>query len=144
MKRAIDDYTTQISACPRDAKAYTKRADAYYCEGNVEKAIADYADAIRLDPSDPYPYSRSAWIWCTHPNGKIRDGQSALKSAKMACELTNLSQPDFISTLAAAYAEIGEYDAAINWLQIAIDMLHKGSDAKNMSVLFNYTGGENL
>ena len=43
----------------------------------------------------------------------LRDGKRAVELASIACELTNRSLPTHISTLAAAYAEVGDWDNAV-------------------------------
>src|SRR5262249_59143219 len=48
---------------PRDAKAYLIRGRAYHCRnkpGDLEKAIADFSESIRIDPKQAEAfYSRS-------------------------------------------------------------------------------------
>jgi tetratricopeptide (TPR) repeat protein len=43
----------------------------------------------------------------------VRDGAAAVTNAQKACELTEWKQSSSIRTLAAAYAETGDFDQAI-------------------------------
>jgi tetratricopeptide (TPR) repeat protein len=86
------------------------------------KAIADYSDAVRIDPKDDSGYNDRAWTWATCPDDKFRDGAKAVESATKACELSEWKNANDIGTLAAAYAEIGKFDDAIKWGQKAIDL----------------------
>ena len=52
----------------------------------------------------------------------MRDGKKAVESATQACEMTNWNDPDMLGTLAAAYAETGDFDDAIKWQQKAVDL----------------------
>jgi tetratricopeptide (TPR) repeat protein len=49
-ERAIDCFTAAIKLEPSQARFYVERALAYHLKGDEDKAVADYSEAIRLDP----------------------------------------------------------------------------------------------
>jgi len=53
-----------------------------------------------------------AWQLATSAAPAARDGQRAVQLATRACELTRHESPMFIGTLAAAYAEAGQFTEA--------------------------------
>jgi hypothetical protein len=57
----------------------------------------------------------------TDPRPELRNGTNSVKLAALACELTRGTQPAFLGTLAAAYAEAGRYDDAATMAQKAHD-----------------------
>jgi hypothetical protein len=59
----------------------------------------------------------------------VRDGARAVELAAKACEITKYEQPHILSTLAAAYAETGDFDKAREWSQKAVDLNKEGQDA---------------
>lgn len=67
--------------------------------------------------------SRS-WLRATCPDAAIRNGQLAVSDGKKACELTRGKNYSFTDTLAAAYAEAGDFDSAVRYEEQAI-ALHK-------------------
>ena len=76
-----------------------------------------------------------AWQLATHPLEAERDGEKAVAWAKEACELSDWSQPACLDTLAAAYAERGDFEQALKWAQEAVVALPDDVDAKILDAL---------
>lgn len=49
--RVIADCTRSIQQNPNDATAYKNRGNAYMNKGDIQRAIADYNEAIRINPN---------------------------------------------------------------------------------------------
>lgn len=52
----------------------------------------------------------------------MRDGKRTLELGLEACELTEYKKPHILSTLAAAYGEVGEFDKAVEWATKAVEL----------------------
>ncbi len=104
-----------------------------------DKAIADFSEAIRFKPEDPIAYNNRAWLWATCPDARYRDGKRSVDSATKACEITEWKEALLLDTLAAAYAEAGDFDAAVKW-QLRANALdaNAGDKAKGLGRLKLY------
>jgi tetratricopeptide (TPR) repeat protein len=103
--------------------AYNNRGFAWSSKRDYDRAIADYTDAIRLDPNNSYPYNNQAWLWATASDVKFRDGKKAVESATKACELSEWKERNDLDTLAASYAEAGDFDQAMKWQEAGIKLI---------------------
>jgi hypothetical protein len=64
--------------------------------------------------------SDRAWFQATCPNASFRNGRQAVKDAKAACSIMAWKDENMIDTLAAAYAETGDFDSAAQYAAQAL------------------------
>jgi tetratricopeptide (TPR) repeat protein len=82
-------------------------------EGKIEAAIQTYRQALAVDSNNPVVLNNLAWILTAANKPELRDGQEAVRLATKAVELTDHTEPIMIGTLAAAYAETGQFTNAV-------------------------------
>jgi tetratricopeptide (TPR) repeat protein len=122
-ERAISDYSDAIRLDPNNTALYAMRATAHSRVKHYADALADYEHGLRIAPNDVVALGGQAWLWATCADAKYRDGKKAVDSATRACELTDWKNPDLLDSLAASYAESGDFESAAKWEAKAIELL---------------------
>ena len=75
--------------------------------------MIDLDRAIELESTYVDAYNNKAWMLATAPDAAAREGAEAVKAATKAFELTGEKSPVIMDTLAAACAEAGDFDRAV-------------------------------
>ena len=111
---AIADWEKTLQIQPNDADAHTGLGNALLQKSSLRDAIAHYEKALALAPQDPHSRNNMAWALATSSDASIRDGTRAVSLAQEAVELSGGKEPNFLRTLAAAYAENKRFAEAIS------------------------------
>ena len=90
--------------------------------GRIQEAVREYRHTLRLSPERPEAANNLAWILATYKNEKFRNPAEAVGLAELACKNTDYKNPDFLNTLAAAYAAVGRNDEAQKTAQKALNL----------------------
>jgi tetratricopeptide (TPR) repeat protein len=129
--KAIADYTKAIEINPKGSLAYYHRGIVWKKKGDYDKAIADYDRVVEIDPKDAWAYNRLAWLMATCPDDRYRDGKRAVGLAEKAVQLKETASR--LDTLAAAYAEAGRFQDAIQTQERSIKLAEKEGKTKHLA-----------
>jgi tetratricopeptide (TPR) repeat protein len=123
-------YELAIQDCDEALRQNRTFIDAALLRANINVGRGKYAEAskefnslIAMRPATvtlARALSERAWFQATCPDASFRNGQHAVKDAKAACSMVAWKDEDMIDTLAAAYAESGDFDSAVRYAQQAL------------------------
>ncbi|MGC4004830.1 MAG: tetratricopeptide repeat protein [Pirellulales bacterium] len=137
-RKAVEFFTTALELDPENFVALRMRGDSALAYGDHARAVADFAAAYKLKPKDSSLLNNYAWVLATSPDDKVRDGKLAVELATAACEETEYKAPHILSTLAASYAESGDWDNAKKWIGKALEI---GPSAEHLEQLKKESAG---
>ncbi|NIM70661.1 MAG: hypothetical protein GTO48_09480, partial [Xanthomonadales bacterium] len=92
-------------------------------------ALAYLELAHAANPGDVAVANNLAWLLATCPEPRYRNGPRALRLARQACEATAHKSPPLLDSLAAAYAETGQFDQAVATTRQALEIVRSNPKA---------------
>ena len=123
-------YELAIQDCNEALRQYRGFIDASSMRAVLNAQLGKYAEALKelnylvsIHPSRATlarVLKQRAWLQAACPDATFRNGQQAVKDAKAACSILVWKDENTIDTLAAAYAEIGDFASAVQYAQQAL------------------------
>jgi tetratricopeptide (TPR) repeat protein len=119
---AMAQFRIAVRMDPVYADAYYNLGVVEYSKGDAGEAAANISKAVDLDPGSPVMEAKLAWILAAAPQPAVRDGERALQLATRICQAGGAGDPLILRTMAAAYAQTGQYPLAVETAQKALQM----------------------
>ena len=121
-RRAMFDFDRAVKLRPNSPFSLYHRAVCYKQMAAFGTAIDDLIEAIRLRPRYAEAYNLLGWIRGTCYDRQFRNGDRAVTAAEFACKITERNDYRYLETLAAAYAEAGDFEKAEQTQQEVIEL----------------------
>lgn len=125
---AIAHARTTLKDFPYDVATHNDLGVLLLQTGRVREGIQQWETSLGIDPNDGNALNNLAWVLATLPDDSIRDGKRAVRLAEQAASLPGGNSPIVLRTLAAAYAEAGDFSKAIETAQRALDVANTQRD----------------
>jgi tetratricopeptide (TPR) repeat protein len=119
---AIAQFQKALELKPGMAEAHLNLGSALVKKGNVNEAITHFQKALAIQPDNVEVLNDLAWLLATAPQASVRNGTRAVELAQRANQVTGGESPMILSTLAAAYAEVGRFGDAQQSARKAVDL----------------------
>ena len=134
-EQAIEHLLEAISIDPDYATAHHNLALVQVGQGSYTDALEHLRRAAELQGDSHRTQDSLARLLSTCPHDSIRNGAEAVELAERACAAVGYKERQYLGTLAAAYAETGQFDRAVATIQRAISLPEAGADTKTIEQL---------
>jgi Tfp pilus assembly protein PilF len=135
-------YDLALKDCNEALRQDRSVVEAALLRANINARLGKYAEALKeydylvsLHPRNvtlARILSDRAWFRATCPNASFRNGQQAVKDAKSACSIMIWKDEHMIDTLAAAYAETGDFNSAVQYAAQALAVKGISADSTKL------------
>jgi tetratricopeptide (TPR) repeat protein/peroxiredoxin len=142
LEEAMAHYRSALQVKPNFANAHNNCGAVLRSLGNFKEALTHYRKAVRLNPNFAKAHNNLAWLLATCPDKTIRDGRQALAHAERARQLFGDKVYAIQESLAAAHAELGDFDEAVRSQERAAQFAPEAEKEKSAARLKLYMQGK--
>ncbi|MGO9339454.1 MAG: tetratricopeptide repeat protein [Terracidiphilus sp.] len=132
---AIPHFKRALEIAPAYADAHAYLGTALVMTGENAEALRHWTLALKSDPDNVRVLNDAAWMMSTSADAALRNGAEAVRLANHGVELTRGQDPMLLGTLAAAYAQAGEFTKAVDAEKRAADLAGQRGDARLAGLL---------
>ena len=122
LESAIIHYRKALELRPDYANAHNNLGNALRQQGQIKDAVSEYEAALKSDSGFVLAQNNLAWLLATAADPALRNGAKAVELAEKAVIATGGNDPVMLHTLAAAYAEDGQFGKAVAAAKDALDL----------------------
>jgi Tfp pilus assembly protein PilF len=128
LPKAREELRAALTIDPACAEAHLELGVVLHLEGHRQEATEHLTAGEQAKPAKRSEAehlrgvvaNNLAWILATTNNARLRDGRLAVKMAQLACHMGRQEDPNYLDTLAAAFAEDRQFEKATATVQKAL------------------------
>jgi len=128
LEEAVAQYREAVRIDPEFADVRYNLGVVLFQLGQIAEAIENMEKTLELQPANVAAQGKLAWILAAAPQTSVRNGARAVQLAKQASESAGGENPLFLRTLAAAYAESGQFSDALQTAHKALQLAREQSN----------------
>ena len=108
---AIVEFQTAFGMDPEAFEDNTNLVNLLAVRGRFAEAVAHCRKVLETRPENLSVQNKLAWMLATCPDASVRNGAEAVEMARRLVQGRGGREPNSLATLAAAYAEAGQFPA---------------------------------
>ncbi|MFO7900992.1 MAG: sulfatase-like hydrolase/transferase [Planctomycetota bacterium] len=120
-EKAIEAYRKALDVDPKAVYARNNLGLTLCAMKRCREAIRTWKAGLALTPEHPLLTYNLAWWLATCPVGELRNADEAVRYAELTKAKTDGDDPRVLDALAAAYAEAGRFEKAVETAKQAAD-----------------------
>ena len=122
MADALVHYRKLLELQPDDMEVHNIVGTVLTQQGHVAEGVEEWQKVLVIQPDNGNAISNLAWVFAASPDDSLRDGAQAVQLAQGALRISGGRIPLILRTLAAAYAENGQFSEAVQTAQRGIEL----------------------
>lgn len=142
---AIPHFEKALAINPEFTQARYYLGNALYLQQKPAEAIVEWRRVLQAQPNHIAVLNQAAWVMATNPVASVRNGAEAVGLAERAAHASGGRQPRILATLAASYAEAGQFSKALETARQALSFATEQNDrqlAEGLNVMISlYAAG---
>ena len=119
---ALVHYRQLVELQPDNFEVHNIVGTVLVQQHRIREGVEEWQKVLIIQPDNGNAMSNLAWVFATALDDSLRDGAQAVKLAEAALHLSGGRIPILFRTLAAAYAENGQFSQAIETAQRGITL----------------------
>jgi len=119
---ALIHYQKLLELQPDNIEVHNIVGTVLLQQGRIREGVEEWQKVLAIQSDNGNALSNLAWVFATSPDDSLRDGAKAVQLAQEALRISGRRIPIIFRTLAAAYAESGEFSKAIDTAQQGIEL----------------------
>jgi tetratricopeptide (TPR) repeat protein len=132
-RRALEDFRFVVEKCTPTADDFSTLGFLHRMHGHYADAVGVFESSLAIDPQNYAANHGLAYILATCSAATFRDGPRAVQIATLLNERSRYGNWSDLSLLAGAYAEVGDFDKAVEFARLSAAHAPPGAERERQN-----------